>query len=223
MAIAFDNVAAFTTSILGPFDNAYTVTGTNPFLLVGIRIRSTESAITGITYGGVSLGASIQDVTNMFSNVDFHLYYLKAPATGSNTLSVAYTGVPLSALNVQVLSYSGVDQTSPIDSSHSDKFTAQTTFTETTTVVASNCWLAGFCTNDSANMAAGTGTTLRDQTIPGEPSVDSNAIIGTGAQSLQTTVTPAGNGGFLVASIKPFTAVASTASPPSNLLTMNVG
>lgn len=109
-------------------------------------------------------------------------WYLINPTTGVHTISVTHTG----SGRMDSISYSGVNQSNPIDSSDvNNNAVGTTSLTTSTTVVGSDCWLVGTVSDSGAATAAGAGTTLRAQSADtGHTVGDSGGTVGTGSQSL---------------------------------------
>jgi hypothetical protein len=195
MAIAFDNAAGQDSA---SSTMSYTCTGSNLILLVGIYINNSASdSVSAVTYNSVSMTRVAIKTDGAESG---YLYYLINPSTGSNTISMTHSNQIGTAL---AASYTGTNQSSQPDS-HGEGEQTNGTFTQSTTVVASNCWLVGMFTGDSGNdITAGTGTTRRVR--PGNQAVwmDSNATVGTGSQSLVGTLVTANHSLALIASIAP--------------------
>lgn len=76
----------------------------NRILLVGAKTTN-GATLSGVTYNGSSL-------TNFNTYGTHKTYRLIAPATGSNTLTVSYSGY--SSSYFKAASFSGVDQTVPL-------------------------------------------------------------------------------------------------------------
>lgn len=214
MAIAFDAATAggYLTS-----SYSHTCSGSDRIIIVNvINISSTPGTVT---YNGVSVtfGFSTASISGFY----IHTYYLCAPSTGSNTVSLSSFGSNYSSVTT---SYTGVYQASFPDS-EADTVGALTTspVTGSTTVVESNCWLAGsaFCFSPSS-----AGTVTVDKTerassvIDGDEiiSFDSNGTVSTGSQSAQITLGGSGNwrGGMQLYSIRE-----KVVSGPTNLKSYN--
>ena len=186
----------------------HTCTGSNLILIVAIADGT--GTTTGVTYNNVSL-TKING-----TGYGTSLWYLINPATGTHSVVVSRTNNQASSLGGVSASYSGVNQSSPIDSSNAITGTYGSTdpLTVSTTVVKPNCWLVGtaiyfFGTSTRtlssnrtsrgswSNIVAGGGTAMIMS--------DSNGTISTGSQG--TVFTPSGtpNYGFsgVVASIAP--------------------
>lgn len=143
-----------------------------------------------------------------------HAFYFLNPSTSATT---TYEGTSTNP-EMHVLLYKGAKQTGQPDSFNSSDVANPNPYTISTTVVAANCWLVSMARDyDEGATTAGTGTTLREAGV-GAQSGDSNATVGTGAQSMSWVPNTANNNtaGFIV-SIAP---VASAAGP-ANLKTYN--
>lgn len=120
MAIAFDQAA---TSIVtaysangSPTTWAHTCNGSDRLLVVTASIQQDAGAgtIASMTYGGVSMTKVTQaDNSDMRSEV----WYLIAPTTGSNTVSVTITGAT-NSVKMSSISYTGAAQSSVVDVSN---------------------------------------------------------------------------------------------------------
>ena len=123
--------------------------------------------------------------------------------------------------------FSGCKQTSAvIDSSATNSGSSVTTFTLTTTVVASNCWLVACSRNTSGSdvTISGQGSIrLNESGAVGGIAYDSNGTVGTGAQSLVFTQGSANVGGVIV-SLAPVAVSTSTVGKrAANIALLNVG
>src|SRR5215218_1188399 len=100
-----------------PLTWSHTCAGTNRVLLVGVVLASTNDAAinTTVTYNGVAMTSVAGEVhTNAGTAGYAELFYLVAPATGTNTVSVAITGATVEGLECGSVSLNSVDQTTPI-------------------------------------------------------------------------------------------------------------
>lgn len=146
MAIAFD-----AKSTVG-FDSSsqtlsHTCSGADRLLVVAIVIDGTET-VTAITYAGVSM---TQLVTVAPGNFRIYLFYLLAPATGANNISVTLSGNQ--DVGIMAASYTGVAQSSPTDGTASgaddntDPFGRSITTSQANSLVV----LASADNNDNVN------------------------------------------------------------------------
>lgn len=188
-AIAYD-----TTANLGDVSStnltvAYTVTGSNPLLVVGAVGNNSGGGgnnLTGATYGGASMtqvdsisyGTQTSPGGSDRQTVD---WILPGCATGSNNVVITASGG--NNISGGAMSYSGCKQTVQPDSHNTaTQGTNSSTFSCSTTVVAANCWLTGFASEWGGTTSAGSGTTLRCSFYM--YGFDSNGTVGTGSQSL---------------------------------------
>lgn len=190
---------------------SHTCTGSN-LVLVSFVTGDVADNLTGYTYAGTNMvqAGKKQETADRW----FYSYVLATPATGANNI----TDTGLTYRSKGGLSYSGCSQTGQPDSHNElNNQGPSTTFTATTTVVASNCWIVGFDYGGSAN-ADGTGV-RRGSTIDGLQNGDSNGTVGTGVQSF-TLGQPSNVYGMLAVSIKPV-ATATIPSQASDIIFFN--
>lgn len=219
MAIAFDT--ATNPALANATSNtvAHTCTGTDRFLYVSVWMRAVTC--TGVTYGGVAMTEIGTRVLTGDSDYIAH-YYLKNPASGSNNIVASFSGSNYSM--VGAASYTGVDQTSPLDANNNRAATTSSNLTTSVTTVADNCWvLASVRAHSDGVSAAGTGTTQR-ATVSGYTQMyDKNsAVTPAGSASINTTQLsqPVVH---LLASIKPATSVVSNYYSPSGGVAYSAG
>lgn len=193
-AVAFD-AAAGNKDNSGAVTNitwSHTVTGSNTFMVgnAGIQaINQTTTTFDAFTYNALAL--TLSETSAAAANVKVGLYYRIAPTTGANTVSLTISQV-LDGGGEQLTgitsTYSGAAQTGQPDSSNIAAQTGtQTSFTVSTTVVATDCWISGSASEDAGDIAGGspgTGTTYRDVAQFNQVAADSNGTVSTGSQSL---------------------------------------
>lgn len=182
---------------------SHTTTGSDRILIVFHHLASAAGDIgTGCTYNSVAM-TLIDKHQNTANGVGYtYLYYLVAPTTGAN--SVVCSTSAAAAQEGASMSYTGASQTGQPDSFANSASGAQvTTFTTTTTVVASNTWLVGVFADNAFASSAGTGTVRRTAASVGLQSggFDSGGTVGTGSQSLQATTATATDWVGVIASI----------------------
>lgn len=173
MAIAFDVASSASGSPSAtPLEWAHTCTGANGLLLVGVQCQ--DNTVSGVTYNGVAMTLLDSDLVN--STVS--MFGLKAPATGANTVSIAYTGSKY--IRGIASSYTGFLGTLP-DSTNTFTNAAgsPTSSTITITTVDDNCWAAVmvYAANVATAITAGTGGTLRATEQANTMFMDSNGVI----------------------------------------------
>lgn len=113
MPVVFDAASNGQGGVVTTLNINHTCTGTDRLLVVGCSINSGASAsVSGVTYNGVSMtsaGAAPIDG----GNTEVSLWYLVAPATGSNTIAITITGT-ISGISAGGVSFTGVHQTTPV-------------------------------------------------------------------------------------------------------------
>lgn len=222
-AIALDTSRSTGEETSDPTTYAYTCTGSNLVLiLAGSMQRLTSTgwpAASAITYNSVAMDAQIaQGGMNIYTNRWMATYYLINPSTGSNTMSINWVNTIQNAFPLTA-SYSGVKQTGFPDSSSgfvTDSGTAGS-FSPTTTVSASNCWLTANTDNDQwVPSISGNNGVNRANNASSIVYVDSNGTVSTGSQSFTLSGSPNAHWSYIAVSIAPV-----PASGPSNLKTYN--
>ncbi len=191
MAIAFDaevhsGGTYWPGSAVTSLTQSHTVgTGSNRLLIVAVTNYQVNTT-TAVTYGGVSMTLINRSTGSVESlSQDTTLWYLVAPATGANNIVATLSGAASQYHSVHAMSYTGVNQTTPIDSNATGTSAAATSLTLSTTVVAENCWLVGASFSRDTTITAGASTTLRGLNTSSLVSgADSNAVVATGSRSL---------------------------------------
>lgn len=205
MAIAFDTSAALTRVTGTSLTQSYTNNGD----LLVVQAGTVGDLISGVTYNGVSM-TQLTKVQNANLGSWIYMFYLIAPATGANNIVISHTGVGL--IEGNAASYSGTNQSSFPDSSNTNRGTG-TSFSTSTTVVASNCWLVGFLDNDNtATTGTSNWTKRQEQTDFVLTLADSNGTVGTGSQTQSGTIGGSANWGMITASFAPPAPVVATAT-----------
>jgi len=206
----------------GPISWTHTTAGTNRFGLVVIAgdLNTGVDDVTAadVTWGGAAVTLVAKNTATL--NRFLYLFYIIAPATGSQTIAVASKTHYLLGVSA---SYTGVAQVSPIDATATNQGgpTILTLTTMLTTTVA-NDWtiLAEDSYDGNAPPAAGTGSNLWiSASMYGDPSFfDSMGTVSTGSVSMTTTRTNGSKIAHVMAAIKPN--VAGPAGPPAGTLTV---
>ena len=121
-----------------------TSTGVNTILVVGAVSRDSTDAdrpVVSVTYDGIALTKVRQDdepVNNVYSS----LWYLVHPPSGTHTVTANYAA-PVTEAFGTALSFTGVDQTAPIDVHAGYTQSGGTTSTKTVTTTSDNAWVLG--------------------------------------------------------------------------------
>lgn len=206
MAVRGIGLIAFDTSTDSGYDSAvavnptltwsHTCSGSDRILLVSAF--SNTMTVSGITYNGVPM--TLLDVRD-----SLNIYYLINPDLGANNIVVQFMGVGAYQNGGQAASYTGVDQTTPIDSTNFH-FAPSDTTNISTTVVGSGCWLVGFVAGNSANSPT-SDRTDRQSTNNGANLdmglADSNGIVASGSESMQFIATGSTGTIGIIASLLP--------------------
>jgi hypothetical protein len=182
-AIAYDtssDLGVSGTISSSPASYSYTVTGSNPAIVVGVVAAGTT--ITSITWNGTALTQiTSQNDTGLGGNRVTYLYALTGAASGTHNIVFTYTGGS-GLLRPKVSSYSGVGLTTD-GSGKNEQSATNLTVTQTTTIA--NDWLVAFYRSDNSNTAvatAGAGTTAR-KADNYTAIMDSNGGLAAGANS----------------------------------------
>ena len=183
MAIAFDAASnsGFQTTTT-PYSWSHTCTGSNRLLTVGIAGWVAGVTVTGITYNGVALTKIRSD---LHSNTLFRseMWALVNPASGSNTITVTWSGAPNDSL-ASAISLTGVDQTTPNDADNGATGGVTTDATATITTVADNAWLVNIVASNTASATWTVGA--------GQTQVLNTGTTNWAGASYEGPVTPAG-------------------------------
>lgn len=205
--IAFDAASQGTSSGTST-TFAHTCSGSDRLLFVE-AYSTTGDDVTGITYNGVAM-TQINKVSKSGSSEKLYLYYLAAPATGSNNVVVSRSGSG-GFLHGAASSYTGAKQTGIPDSQTTTAPVGTgTSLTATTTTVANNCWLVAAFVCDNGGITAGSGTSVRGGDTSFDVIADSNgAKTPAGSHSLIVNCNSGSNRAAVIASFEPAAEVAT--------------
>lgn len=160
MAISYD-AAVGPTKVAGGVATAshsHTCTGSNRIIFIGITDQSgVPSNLTAVTYNGVS-ATLIDQIDNSIGDGQTYLYYLIAPASGSNTVSVTRS-TTTNSLIIYSASYAGAKQSGVPDASATGASSGGTT--QAVTTILDNCWSVCCWYSRGDTSSAGASTTLR--------------------------------------------------------------
>ncbi len=162
-AITFDNANSYATCGSGTSCTySYTVTGSNTFLVCNTSSYTNSPGAVTMSYGGSGMTEiGSQQVDNTASNnFNVDTYYLKGAATGANNLVITTTN-SISGFYAHCASYTGVDQTSPIDTStqHITNYATCSSDNTSITTTVDNDWVVGVWGDDAGRThTAGAGT-----------------------------------------------------------------
>jgi hypothetical protein len=139
-SIAFDAASSYDTddqygagNVGNSLTWSHTVSGRNRILIVGVSINNTAGQTVlnpgGVTYAGVAL---TQIGVGSRTNAHVEMWYLIAPSTGTNNVVVTLSGGATARFVVGAVSFTNVDQTSPLgtfQSANNSTATASVTVT----------------------------------------------------------------------------------------------
>lgn len=198
MAIAFDAITGVQLTTGTSLTYSHTCTGSDRILFVSANNNTASDYVTGITYNGVSMtkiGASLQGGSTRYTN----LYYLVAPATGANNVVISCSGSTY--IEAYTVSYTGVHQSSPIDTNRTDTGSSVTSLTCTLTTTADQCWLITAGSYGAGTLSGGASTYARNVSFS-YGILDSNGARSIGSNSLIIN-SSSSNAGFITAAFKP--------------------
>ena len=215
-AIAFDVASGAKAGVAASsLTFSHTITGSNPFLMGTAGSNCTSGVtVTGVTWNTVGM-TEVDERQQTAANTNKQTlasYVYNAPGTGTANVVVTYSGNPTGGaeqINAVFQSYSGCAQSGQPDSNGFVAALASSTdpILISTTVVASDCWLAGGIQGNQGELINGSGsapTVQRGVDQFNQVGMDSNGTVSTGSQSLAWDWTPGSEDYIgLVISIKP--------------------
>lgn len=135
--IIFNSFGESDVSGSGPGSTGFSFTNTSgTFMLAVIMLDSLTDTISGssIFYNSVNLTQLYLDISDTTTRL--WVGYLNNPSTGANTFTANFSGSP-TVLRLACITFTGVDQTTPIGGSNSTKFVNDTATPKGTTVTVS--------------------------------------------------------------------------------------
>lgn len=199
MAIAYDTSVNkqgwIDTNTTNPITWSHTCSGDNRILFVSVKSYQAEPS--GVTYNSVSLTKLAQIVNGSDYTT---IYYLIAPATGSNTVSVAFSSRSQYTAGISS-SYTGVLQSTP-PTYNTAQTASNVTGSVSITPTASNSWVIALMrwVNGSAISSRSGYTARQEQYTNGLSFGDSNGGVADGSSSYSITVaTSTGHDNIVVA------------------------
>lgn len=193
--IAFDAAAqkAFAAS---PVTWSHTCTGSDLILFIGIFAGG--DVVTAVSYNSVA--ATQIAKLNLSGAGELYIYYLLAPSTGSNTVSVTLSSGTAAGTSS---SYTGAKQSGVPDASGSKtQAPGPTSITNSITVVGSNAWAVTVGGSGTGITPTG-GTNVTVRSGSGMAIGDSNGIAPSGSYSQTWNVDAGGDSGIIQASFLP--------------------
>ena len=178
MAVALDATSQGTVSGAASLTISHTVgSGSNRYLLVAvICTNSTDYLAAGsCTYGGVSMGSPVVTKDAGASNTYTYVWGMVAPASG--TANVVITPSSSAYLDCLVMSFTGVDQATPVAATAKDSTTQTSPGPTLTIALPTNGLIADFFTARATGqtLTPGTNQTRAGTTIAGGVSTSSGS------------------------------------------------
>lgn len=132
---------------------------------------------SSVTYNSVALTMAVRKEAGGYHDTD--IWYLKEPATGSNTVAVTWTGA-VNPSCVSVISYKNVDQTTPVDATGSNSGLSNSPSTNITTNNADSLVVGGLFIEggDTEPFTEGTNITERYDGVTGTSSFSDSGYWG---------------------------------------------
>lgn len=146
------------------FDHTVTSSGSNRILIVGVNIGSL-AAVSTVTYNGDTM-TQIRSEDNGDS-AHTSLWYLVNPDTGTHAVQISLPIV--TSVTAGAVSFTGVNQTSPIDAHNGATGTSDTPSVSLTTIT-DEAWIIDVVGTQNGPMTPGTGQTERWDTLQGATS-----------------------------------------------------
>lgn len=216
MAIAFDAKTEDRTTTGNTLNFSHTCTGSDRFLYVHVTSLSSVHTGASATYNGVAMTAVATEVVVFGTTWRHHSFYLANPASGSNTVSITFDNITISQ-RAGCMSYTGVDQSSPILASNTGNSGSGGNMLIPLTT-SDDGWFIISGSNVDAAFAAGANTdTLRNSYSGLSDSADSNNDIAAGTTNAQMTHTGTRGWGGIAIAIKPSTGGGGGVTPPNFL------
>ena len=170
MAIAYDLTTNSTGIIPEPPADpvvtvSHTTSGSDRLLVVCAQVYT--QTVTGITYAGTSMTLATSVANGNFLT---YLYYLANPALGADNVVITFNASGGQHYSASINSYTGVDQTTPLDATNTATGSSTTGGTVTVTTVADNCWVVDSLIRNEwgqSGITVGAGQTERYNTLVG--------------------------------------------------------
>ena len=159
-AIAFDSATEDKTAAATSLTYAHTTSGTDRFLYVALTTLSNNHTGTAATYNGTGMTVVEQNVVVFSSTWQHHGFQLANPDSGTNNVVVSANVVSFS-LRSGAVSYTGVDQTNPIQTSNTGSSGSGGTMNISLTTSNDGWFVISGANVDTAWSAGATTDTLR--------------------------------------------------------------
>lgn len=211
--VVWDNATSFTACVSGASCNYTYVIGSvsNPFLYCDMVSYTSDPGVTTMTYNGASM-TQIGSTQNAGAlSVYYMVFYLKAPATGSHTLTITPTTPLTNGYYTHCASFANADQTSPLDGTTQVAFATAASITLTVSTTTANIIAGGV---SSLNGRAFTATAPAWKIQGG---FDSQASLASATTSSMTLTTSSDKIGGTAFGIKAFVAAGASVTPQQTI------
>jgi len=162
---------------------AHTCSGSNRLLVVTVPESRSQTAT--VTYNGVAMTSAVAQSN---STTWARIFYLIAPATGSNNVVITYSSA-LTFRQAGAISFNGVDQTSPLGATNAIFGTIQNKSIGITTTEDNSVLVDSLAVN-SSNQTPTAGQTLIGAQSIGLNRVGAYEIVGSAGAYSQTYSAP---------------------------------
>jgi hypothetical protein len=198
--IAYD---AYTeNSGAGDLSFSHTCTGTNRLILVGVWSDAADD-VNSVTYAGASLTQITKGQVGATGEW-VYFYYLANPASGANTVAVDFAST---GGHARVVSYNGVNQTSPIGGFDDTTTSGVTAVTNNVTAAESTSWLVMMVRGTAGSGGSFSGSITTARSNPAGTSInigDTNGDVGTTGAKTCTYTASSGSWGAVACEIKAY-------------------
>jgi hypothetical protein len=162
---------------------SHTVSGSNRILFAAV-LNATGDLIDEAEYNGVAM--TLIDKVSVETNIWNYLWYLVAPDTGTHDVVFANSGAATLTTICAASSYTGADQSSPIEADTTNTASGSPVTSITTGLTnAADAWTILFSRNDAGAQSAGAGSTQRVEDDTYSVGLyDSNAALSAGSNSM---------------------------------------
>lgn len=222
MAIAIDTVGSVSNqaSTTGfTFSSTVGAALTNSILVLYIQVHTNLGiSVSAASYNAVAMTKLIRENDGV-RNATVEIWYLVAPASGSNTVSVTLAGGTATFADAVCISYTGVDQVTPMDIGGSGAvvLNGSTSNSLSPTTVTNNAWVIDCIDAGGSPTMAITGGQTSDVN-----SVNSNGdklavshklVAAAGSTTVSWSISPSTSGAsaYAAGALRP--AVAATGGP----------
>lgn len=195
MAIALDahtaaGVSLTANPMTSPQNFSHTCgSGSDRLLVVTIQMRGgAGGGVTGVTYNGVAMTQVTTEAVS--GSAHCTMYYLVNPASGSNTVSITQVMTGPSHMVASATSFTGVDQTTPLNAFNKAAATSAGPMTTSVTTTVADCWVI-----DSCAMRTQAGEAATMTAVTNRVSRTNSNTAAAGLRGLVSTIGPAAAAG----------------------------